>query len=853
MNKIRKILTIKNAKKKVLWFLASIFVIFFILFIVLKIGFSINSIQTHLFSANELYIKLDKKLTLKAKKIHIFESKDENAEFDLTQLMQVAQKLKYLYFFFQEIDIAELESGDHHVTLSFKDGEFAASHDFFSIRLSIQKTGHTINARVKELMLTGSDANVSVDLSIDTQKNQYSFAGTLESERTYFDFIFGFNPKQALFRFDNITIKDIKYIFDYFKQVGINLGVNVATWVSEKAAAKYYHFDYVQGRINLGKKMQITELLGTGFADGLIVKIDESIEDISIPHVDINLSKEKLDFSFNKALFNGKDLSESEIFIYDIAYPEKTGISVGIKSKELTLDEKLQDLLRYYGIKIPLTQLSGKMSSDFVIKIPFSNPANNFYKGEFEVKEAGFDKANLLVHKGKVTLKDQKVFLDAFKVSNAFLSSDLNATIDILAKTGLFDTNITKLHFDGLLEMQDEFARLHLSYKDDIIVNIKEWGLNMNFTEGLKLQSSKLIDFKPYSPILQNFKVEDVDNFTLDTKDFEGFNVRLDNVHFENDLFKSNMQAYNNDDFFIEKKGSIIKIRTKSDLISANIHENTINANVKNLYYRFKDSAQMNQSQDYNIELYASNFGLLLEDFEKTLHFDHLNLNAYGGMITARADKNNAVFELRKNDKELMLKANGINDVFLNTFFRKNMVENGKFGFIIQGDNEKSFEGKIVFYNTYFKDLKAHNQLISFIDTIPSLALFKNPTFNEKGLKVKKGVILFTRVNDDIGINALTFNGDSVNVLGMGDIDLKRKTVDMELELRTLKSASELISKVPIINQIILGKDRVISTQLVVDGTIDNPQFHSQIIKETLKLPFNILKNIIELPATLAQ
>ena len=112
-------------------------------------------------------------------------------------------------------------------------------------------------------------------------------------------------------------------------------------------------------------------------------------------------------------------------------------------------------------------------------------------------------------------------------------------------------------------------------------------------------------------------------------------------------------------------------------------------------------------------------------------------------------------------------------------------------------------------------------------------------------------MILFSRYKDDLAINALTFNGDSVDVLGIGDINLKKDTIDLELELRTLKAASELISKVPIVNQIILGKDRVISTQIIVDGKLDEPKFHTQIIKETLKLPLNLFKNIVELPGLL--
>ena len=193
---------------------------------------------------------------------------------------------------------------------------------------------------------------------------------------------------------------------------------------------------------------------------------------------------------------------------------------------------------------------------------------------------------------------------------------------------------------------------------------------------------------------------------------------------------------------------------------------------------------------------------------------------------------------------------NNISDTVANDFFRKKMFQNGVFSVHIQGESEKNYKGRILINDTFMKELKIHNQLISFIDAIPSLALFKAPTFNEKGLNIQKGAILFERTKDNIHISALTFDGDSVDVLGSGNIDLNKSTINIKLELQTLKSASQIIDKIPIINQVILGTDRVISTQILVSGNLDKPQFRSQIIKEAIQLPFNLLKNIIEMPST---
>uniref|UniRef100_UPI0025C5270F YhdP family protein n=1 Tax=Campylobacter sp. TaxID=205 RepID=UPI0025C5270F len=169
----------------------------------------------------------------------------------------------------------------------------------------------------------------------------------------------------------------------------------------------------------------------------------------------------------------------------------------------------------------------------------------------------------------------------------------------------------------------------------------------------------------------------------------------------------------------------------------------------------------------------------------------------------------------------------------------------------IDGDSVDFFKGKFVFKNTYLKNLKFHQQFLSFIDTIPSLLLFKAPTFNEKGFSIENAGISFSRKKDLFDIDALSFNGDSADVFGKIKINLRNYELDGLLELRTLKSTTSVISAVPIINQIILGKDRQISTLIKLSGTIDDPNFQTQLLSQGIQLPYNLIKNIFELPANL--
>ncbi|EGK7485651.1 DUF3971 domain-containing protein, partial [Campylobacter lari] len=257
------------------------------------------------------------------------------------------------------------------------------------------------------------------------------------------------------------------------------------------------------------------------------------------------------------------------------------------------------------------------------------------------------------------------------------------------------------------------------------------------------------------------------------------------------------------------------------------------------------------ENSTYNIS--GKNIDLILKDFNKTLDFDQFDAKIKKDSVKAWANRNESRFDFLFKENQMQIRALKMDDDFLNTFMRQNVFEKGEFNLYVDGNSTDFFKGKFLFKDTYLKDLKFHQQLLSFIDTIPSLILFKAPTFNEKGFSVENAGISFNRKKDLFEIDALNFNGDSADVLGQVKINLRSNQVDGLLELRTLKSASSVISKVPIINQIILGKDRQISTQIKLSGTVDEPEFKTQLIAQSLQLPYHLIKNIFELPANLVK
>ncbi|MBQ7270842.1 MAG: AsmA-like C-terminal domain-containing protein, partial [Campylobacter sp.] len=106
----------------------------------------------------------------------------------------------------------------------------------------------------------------------------------------------------------------------------------------------------------------------------------------------------------------------------------------------------------------------------------------------------------------------------------------------------------------------------------------------------------------------------------------------------------------------------------------------------------------------------------------------------------------------------------------------------------------------------------------------------------------------FRRSGEKIIIEAMDFVGTSADIAGSGEINLKNKNINIDLEIKYLKDASSFISKIPLLNHIILGKDGTISTIVEIRGTLDKPTYKTGVAKDLISTPFNIIKNTLTLP-----
>lgn len=870
--------TIKKKSKaiyKVLATFVALLLIVGVLFAVLKMGFEVEKFQTKLFKAEKLYIKLDKKLIVRAQNLEIFdeifkedsskkgENFDENlskknaksesktGNSNLAKINDNARFLKYLYLLFDDIDINSIKVKGQDFSVLFRDEHFFAKNEHFLIKVNIEHEENLITANIAEFTLKDLNASLSGIMQVDTKSENYNFLGAINSPQNRLDLHLHYDGKHVYFKLANVDISSIGEVFDYLKIRGIKFENDLDVWLGKRVVGKFYHLDYLSGQIEPISKAPVKALEGVGYVKNLTIKLADNLKSIEIPYLDLNLTTNKLDFSFKKASFAGKDISKSKVFIYDLPKAGRSGIDLKIRSNELRLDDDLLALLNHYDVPIPLKQLSGSLKSDFSLRISFSHPdKEHAYKGRFETQNANFDLLKFYAKQGVVELETGKVRLKDFSVQNDFLKGDFNATIDIASKSGVFDTKIHRIFFKEILDLRDESASLRLNFDETQRLREDAWDIRMDFTKGLRLNARKLGKFKPYSPLMQRLDIVEADELRLKTDNFVNFDIDLMGVRFDTGFVRQDGSAYNTDDFKVLVSKKMVKVSSVSDFINANVVNDKVSVNAKNLGYKFESVSQLSGSGDMNLQISATNFALIVPKISRQINFDDILITNKNGLLLAKAKKDEALFELKSTREKLIVDFENLNDKILNEFWQREVFDGGEFYLHLDGSNTDEFTARIVGNETILRDFRGHNSLISFLDSVPSLALFRTPTFNDKGLEVKQGVLLFNAKGDKIDVEAITIDGESVDVLGNGEIDLDSGQVDFDLELQTLKSTTDLLDKIPILNQVILGSDRVISTRLRAYGDINDIKFQSQIVGEVLKLPVSIIKNIIDVPAS---
>ncbi|MEA1982614.1 MAG: AsmA-like C-terminal domain-containing protein [Campylobacterota bacterium] len=390
--------------------------------------------------------------------------------------------------------------------------------------------------------------------------------------------------------------------------------------------------------------------------------------------------------------------------------------------------------------------------------------------------------------------------------------------------------------------------------KENILITSKE--LDTTFVSqdtGWRLELNSIGRISSRSSLLEKFKIEE-GSFTLYKNNNDKYtrfnsslvypfgvlvknNIPMKEYHLEGRIYKEKVYIDINDIVHIEIKDTI-DVDLKNSVI--NIQE-ALNA--------IKSSAtDDNEARSLDITLKAKNSHLYVNDARKII-YDSVDLQYCNDILTAQLkyDKGDAGLRLQGDDFHLYGK--NFNDDFMNNLFALSHSSEGRLSFSISGKVD-NYEGTAYIEESTITDYKTLNNILAFVNTIPSLITFNVPGYSKDGIYIKEAYVDFTSKENNFDLKNIFLDSKEIDILGKGSVDITQGNLDVTLNLKTDLGSD--LAKVPLVGHILLGEDSI-STTLKITGPLADPNVESLIAQEIIVAPINIIKRTLALPYNLIE
>jgi len=820
----------------------------------LKHGVNINNLVFPKVKIERLYIKLDKKLIVNANKIKI--QRESRASTSIYEISKAIKYLKYLPLFFDSVSLKNVTYNDEVVNILYKDEIFYVDSKYLTIDAKVSKIGKNIHLDLKQMILKDYGLELVGKLDLDTRDKIYKYSGKysilnidggltakVEGARLYYDV-------------NSSSFNSLAPIMKYLKKK-VFIEPLAREWIYKKIVAKKYKLDYLKGMFDFKTKDFYPKLMkGSAVANDVLIKFAPHVKAAYASSVKVELKNNTLIFHPKEPTYEKKKVGINDIHIYNLL-TTKNGIVVDIKSTTL-LDTYVHNILHAFNINIPIIQTSGKNSSNLLLDVRF-RPYSIQSKGNFEIYDSNFTIAGIdfFTRHASVRLENSKVFLDNsnLKYKNIF---DVNTTGRFNTKSsdykGKIDINsllidMKNSHLLSIHNLKNQNIKLNFG-TDKTSILLRDLETKLIFQNNHNIfEINNLLKYKSFSSFLKKQKFSK-GKLKIYTKHFDTFDTDL-NISGVSTPFVDNNKTLKDFNIKIDINGSAIKASTIDDKIRF-IYDKNIILNLKDIDILL-DSNQTKAKANQLVSINGKNVRFISKDLNMTVLSDNFTLNFDKNESRFISVYKNSQLGYERNATIFSAKGSKFDDKFVNNVLGKKMFKGGTFSFNANGKNISVFDGKVFIKNSILKDFAAFNNIIAVINTIPSLFLFKDPNFNENGYAIKEGVIGIKRINNIVAFKSIELNGFSANISGSGYINLATKEIDLELDIKTLKDISKFISNIPLVGYITLGEDKSISTHVHIVGKIDNPTVKTQVLRDSLSSPINIIKRIIKSPLKLFQ
>ena len=449
--------------------------------------------------------------------------------------------------------------------------------------------------------------------------------------------------------------------------------------------------------------------------------------------------------------------------------------------------------------------------------------------------------------------KDSNLYMKSYATFNNIGISDINLNYNLYKQNGEFSLKNTQIK-DNIFSKKEK-TDFTIKLKDENLT-IDSKDLKLIFTNNANhwlFKINNLKNIEEFSPLLQSVHLNNGNISIKQIKDSKYLDFNSSFTYPYTLLYKNKeaLTRYNlygnaniKDETFNIKLDDLIKINLNKNNLLINMKD--LGIDVKEFLNSLENSSSKKKKSNLKIELNAKNCYLFIDKDRKILS-DNIKLKYFNKTIisTLKYKSGESIFKLYDNNFELI--GNNFNDIFMENIFALSKFRGGNLDFAMVGSLDE-YQGILNVNNTTILDYKLLNNILAFVNTIPSLLTFSLPGYNQKGLAVDNAYMNFRAIKDDIKITDINLDSKEIDIRGRGDVNFKTNKIDIELNLIT--DLASAISKVPVVGYIIFGKDSL-STSLKIDGALNAPVVTSLFAKELIVAPLNIIKRTLLLPVHL--
>jgi hypothetical protein len=838
---------------KKIWIFFLFIVLVFVAFITTLVnGISIDGIVLPKIKIDQLYIKLDKKLIVTVDSLNI--DKATQTDSSLEESAAILENLPYLHQFFSRIDLKQIRYDNETFSLSYEDNLFALQSRHLNLKARVLPLDKwRFNVEIEEALLKDYALGLKGLLNSDLKTKSYRFEGEfdtfgirgrtlLDLQKTLLSYHVQSQPfsHQALSDFMNFVVTQVE------------LEPIVKAWIHENIVGKTYILHSLEGKFDLATLEYFPlEMKGSANVQDALIAFEPSVPAAHADEIGIRLERDTLLFDIKNPTYESKTLEKADVYIYKLL-TKGTGIVVDLGARA-RLDASIHKILHAFKIDVPLTQTSGLTDASVKLDIRFL-PYDLNATGLFKLSPSNFLLSNvpMSTRSGSVELNNTVVTLNKanLRYKNLF-DIDTSGVLDTLTGkyNGKVDIHSLFIDFNGnTLINQKELLDQNGTFTIDdnaTTIMLPNLATLMSFSNTTNLfEMSDLSLLRPLSPLMQEQNLTK-GSLKLFTKDFETFDasIVLDDVA---SPFLENNQTLNRFDIALTTDTKTIDAYTRDHKLDLHF-DKEITLHVKDLNLSIPDQ---NASLEMPIKttVFGENSSLIDLKSGKTVLSDRYTLLLHKDQTLLRSNYLKSSFEYEKKRNALGINAVRMDDNVTNALFNKRYFKEGDFSLSIEGKDDRHMKGTFILHKTYIQDLTFFNNLMATINAIPSLLVFSDPSFNQSGYFVENGYIEFSQEGDTMKIEELQLRGSNTDISGKGSVNLAANDLNLNLQIKTLKTFSSAIDMIPLVGGLILGEDKKISTNVDVTGTLENPKVETHLILDTLKSPVNILKRTLELP-----